>query len=105
MLSMCGGRELKQRQQEENELTVLDVEEGNKDSEQSSHGDLTHQLPVAMVGTECQCAFAQVSQTLRRYKQKSVNSGSCTHTTFPQSSLVTGTECLLCCHPPEQDGP
>lgn len=51
-----------------NELTVFDVKEGNQDSEQSSHSNLTHQLPVAMVGTECQCAFAQVSQTLRRHK-------------------------------------
>lgn len=80
MLSVYDIRELKQRQQEENELTVLDVEEGNKDSEQSSHSDLTHQLPVAMVGTECQCAFAQVSQTLWKHKQQRVNSSSCTHT-------------------------
>lgn len=66
MSSVCGSRELSQEQQEENKLTVLNVEEGNEHSEQSSHGDLTHQLPVAMVGTECQCAFAQVSQTLWR---------------------------------------
>lgn len=89
---MCGGKELKQRQQEENELTVLNVEEGNKDSEQSSHGDLTHQLPVAMVGTECQCAFAQVSQTLWRHKQKRVNHGSRKHKSSPLNSLVTGQD-------------
>lgn len=77
-LCACYIRQMKQSQQEENELTVFDVKEGNQDSEQSSHGDLTHQLPVAMVGTECQCAFAQVSQTLRRHKQKRVNSSSCT---------------------------
>lgn len=49
----------------EKELTVLNVEEGNKHGEQSCHGNLTHQLPVAMVGTECESAFAQVSQTLQ----------------------------------------
>ena len=58
-------------QQEENKLTILDVKEGNEHGEQSGHGDLTHQLPVAMVGTECECAFAQVSQTLWRHRQQS----------------------------------
>lgn len=33
-----------------------------------------------MVGTECQCAFAQVSQTLWTHKQQTVNSSSRTHT-------------------------
>lgn len=97
---------MKQSQQEENELTVFDVKEGNQDSEQSSHGDLTHQLPVAMVGTECQCAFAQVSQTLRRHKQKeSQQQLMYTRTLFTKSSLVSCTECRLCCHPPEPVGP
>lgn len=50
---------------EENGLTVFDVEEGNEDREQPGDSNLTHQLPVAMVGTERQCSFAQVSQTLR----------------------------------------
>lgn len=60
------------KKQSENTLTVLDVKEGNKDSEQSSHSNLTHQLPVTMVGTECECAFAQVSQTLWKHKQQRV---------------------------------
>lgn len=55
----------------ENKLTVFDIKEGNEYSEQPCHGNLTHQLPVAMVGTECQCPFAQVSQTLQRCKQQS----------------------------------
>lgn len=64
----------------ENKLTVLDVEEGDEHSEQSRHGNLTHQLPVAMVGTECECAFAQVSQTLQRQTRQKVNNYSNTHT-------------------------
>lgn len=51
-------------EEEEEELTVFHVEEGNEDSQQPGDGHLTHQLPVAMVGTERQCSFAQVSQTL-----------------------------------------
>lgn len=75
-----------------NELTVLDVEEGNEHGEQPGHGNLTHQLPVAMVGTECQCAFAQVSQTLRRRKQQRVNIHLVTsYTHFPPiSSSASG---------------
>lgn len=49
---------------EEKRLTVFDVEEGNEDSQQPGNGHLTHELPVAMVGAERQCSFAQMSQTL-----------------------------------------
>lgn len=41
-----------------------------------------------MVGTECQCAFAQVSQTLRRCKQQKVNSLSLIHTRFQRFTCV-----------------
>lgn len=71
---------------EENTLTVLDVKEGNQHGEQSSHGNLTHQLPVAMVGTECQCAFAQVSQTLWRHKEQSI--ATCTNTRSAKNTCV-----------------
>lgn len=47
-----------------------------------------------MVGTECQCAFAQVSQTLWRHKQQPVNSSS--YTNIPKNSLVCLVQSAFC---------
>lgn len=56
---MCESKEQRQY-----ELTILDIEEGDERCEQPSHSNLTHELSVAMVGTQCECAFTQMSQTL-----------------------------------------
>lgn len=43
--------------QQEQELTVSDIQEGNKHSEQTGHSYLTHELPITVVGTEGQSAL------------------------------------------------